>query len=109
MTKTPTTDFLFPMAGAIALAFLAPGLAQDAAIEEAPMDLVQPQLGQPQALQPGPDQQLTTQADTLTPMLVDGVVTYVPSELVAEEPAPSIPMKWLTCSTRGSSSNKPTP
>ena len=47
MTNTPTKDFLFPMAGAIALAFLAPGLAQetvveDAVIEEAPLNLIAP-------------------------------------------------------------------
>ncbi len=56
MTKTPTKDFLFPMAGAIALAFLAPGLAQDVTAdvtaEQAPLDLVQPQLVQPQIGQP---------------------------------------------------------
>lgn len=90
MTKTPTTDFLFPMAGAIALAFLAPGLAQDvqtdAIIEEAPLDLVKPQLAQPQVLQPNLGQQLSAPSDALTPIVVDGIVTYVPSELVAEEP-----------------------
>lgn len=56
MTKTPTTDFLFPMAGAIALAFLAPGLAQDvhndAVVEEAPLDLIQPQRAQPETVHP---------------------------------------------------------
>ncbi len=94
-TKTPTTDFLFPMAGAIALAFLAPGLAQDAQtnaiIEEAPLDLVQAQRAQPQGLQTEIDQQMAAPGDALTAIVVDGVVTYVPSELVTEDPAPVNP------------------
>ena len=93
-TKTPTTDFLFPMAGAIALAFLAPGLAQDAVVdavvEEAPLEPAQTQSNQPQPLQPASVQPTTNSGDELTAIVVDGVVTYVPTSLIAEEPASAL-------------------
>ena len=85
--RTPLIEFAFPMAGAIAVAFLAPGLAQDAMVEEAPLDAVQTQPGARQPLQPARVQLPASPDDELTAIVVDGVVTYVPTSMISEEQA----------------------